>query len=74
MWIRSQDGKNLSNVKVVYVWGVQVYGLIDGTNNGKGLLGKYETEERAIEVLNEIQLKITKPIPFDSPVYEMPEK
>ena len=69
MWIRSQDKKRLAKVTSVHI-----YEELDGMFMLKGLneccvgyqdddyfnLGEYETEERALEVLNEIQNEISE--------------
>lgn len=52
LWIRSQDRKHFDEIHGV---------SIGGTNNNIitsekiGVLGRYETEERAMEILDEIQ-------------------
>lgn len=53
MWIRSQDLKILTEIHDLD---------IDGANqiwNGCSLLGKYSSEEKALEVLDEIQKVIS---------------
>ena len=58
LWIRSQDRMTLCKCNNIYIddkW-VSPYYIKDGTLT----LGKYETRERALEVLDEIQ-KILKP-------------
>ena len=66
MWIRSQDGKKLVKVTSVHIY-VKSYGTfaIEGLNEcSAGYVedifdvGEYETEERALEVLDEIQKHI----------------
>ena len=66
MWIRSQDGKKLVKVTSVHIY-VKSYGTfaIEGLNECfAGYVedifdvGEYETEERALEVLDEIQKSI----------------
>lgn len=52
LWIRSQDKEKLiksENLK----YGFGIYGHI--ILNGEIILGKYETKERALEVLDEIE-------------------
>ena len=53
LWIRTQDRKGLFKVKAVYARGNSIIGTV--TNDGNYVLGQYETEERAIEILNDIQ-------------------
>lgn len=52
MWIRSQNKQLLGQYKFLFVRGTEVHAecTLDVDT-----LGKYETEERAIEVLDEIQ-------------------
>ena len=71
MWIRSQYRKMLVKVTSVYI-----YGKLDGTFMIRGLneccvgyqdddffnLGTYGTEERALEVLDEIQESIARDV------------
>lgn len=67
MWIRSQDGRRL--VQVSYLYLVSVLNSSDeecietriqggATDEADFELGTYETEERALEVLDEIQNQI----------------
>lgn len=83
MWVRSQDKKDLVYVKFIVVKNKAIFGAFDGSSNGYGLLGEYESEQRAIEVLDEIQHQIGTCQSMDSivdgtrikrdNVYEMPE-
>lgn len=79
MWVRTQDKMSLIEVQgfqICYIknedeeyW--EIYTI--GTS-----LGKYNSKERALEVLDEIQkLLIAMPrteIPFNNIVYQMPEE
>lgn len=61
LWIRTQDKHKLLNIPGVTVKGKKIEsiggsGLLDGLDNN--ILGKYESNERALEVLNEILTKI----------------
>lgn len=79
MWIRSQDKTLLGNYQFLWVDENSIYAE---SSNPKytDCLGIYESKERAIEVLDEIQMQIqscTKTIIGNTeriPVYEMPEK
>lgn len=96
MWIRSQNKKELLNVNFVEVAGKEVCGYQHaifigdyscnnewGSNN-KILLGKYETEERALEVLDEIHQNLITCVKSDRiisgekivsvAVYQMPKE
>lgn len=55
MWIRSQDGKILSNVNNLYV---RVIGKGYAISSDKCDLGKYSTEQKALKVIDMIQRQI----------------
>lgn len=88
MWIRSQNKEILANVDVLYVEKGKEYSDIkDGYDitDDKYRYGRYETIERAKEVLDEIQTKIAKLnyqehfigkdfIGIENKVYEMPKE
>ncbi|WP_338066534.1 hypothetical protein [Pueribacillus theae] len=60
LWIVTQDKQSLINVKEVTVNGKKIEGVIGSASLdhwGK-ILGKYESNERALEILNEIFTKI----------------
>ena len=85
IWIRSQDKKSLIQCKNLHI-GILIvkgYAILDGIGNL--VLGSYETEERAIEMIDEIQNKIlhSQDIEFTKSgfscnngvlFYQMPEK
>lgn len=56
MWIRSQDGKILSNVNNLYV---RAIGKGYAISSDKFDLGKYSTEQKALKVIDMIQNAIT---------------
>jgi len=60
LWISTQDKQSLINVKEVTVKGKKIKGFVSGSNLDEWSkdLGKYESNERALEVLNEIFMKI----------------
>lgn len=74
MWIRSQDKKSLTKVINVALdiplnsGEVGIKGYFD--NNKFNMLGYYKNEERAIEVLNEIQNRICPNVTFKGNVEE----
>lgn len=81
LWIRSRDRavlvnlKNIIKISLSYIDDSVIAYDITGTAIG---LGKYSTEKRALEILDEIQ-KILQPCVLfgnvtGSYVYEMPEK
>ena len=57
LWIRSQD--KLKLVKVNYVYAIEnkinSFSIYGETIDSAPIIGRYETKERAIEVLDEIQ-------------------
>lgn len=67
LWIRSQDRSNLKKVNNIYVekitkdydsWVGNIHSRPYVITSDNGNLGFYATEERALEVLNEIQVGI----------------
>ena len=60
LWISTQDKQSLINVKEVTVKGKKIKGFVSGSTLDEWSkdLGKYESNERALEVLNEIFMKI----------------
>lgn len=81
MLIYSQDRKcvyNVENMTSIYIGshvsdGEVICSDIDISLSGdSGLLGRYETEERAIEVLEDILYHFKQQ--YQDIVYEMPEK
>lgn len=89
LWIRSQKGlilKKINELTVEHKAGENIYFITDGRSC---VLGEYETNERALEVLDEIQdLFITRELKTEftkdgltimkeqpsSVVYKMPEE
>lgn len=73
-WIITQDKKSLLNVKEVTVDGKKIEGVIGSStlDHWSKVLGKYETKERALEILHEIYLKIEESNAFTT-TYTMPE-
>ena len=86
MWIRSQNKKSLMKAIDVTLdiplnsGEVGIKGYFD--NNKFGMLGYYKSEERAIEVLDEIQthisrykvLEVDECLEAEDVVYQMPEE
>lgn len=59
LWIVAQDNKSFVNVNEVTVDGKKVYGVFSGTSlNEWKLLGKYDSTERALDILAEIVTKM----------------
>lgn len=55
LWVRSQDKECLTNISnIQYVYKNYTHGLGTYYDNLK-ILGTYQTKERAIEILDEIQ-------------------
>lgn len=83
LWIRSQDKEALRKVNM----GVMYWTDIDNRNcivnidnaTGYSIMGVYQTKERALEVLDEIQNRINEIANIDDAnyikaVYEMPKE
>ena len=85
MLIRSQDRKTLMPIGTLE-YGAKPYPHIENTFDGVGgLIGKYTSESRCLEILDEIQEMFTQyqqiqsglgpSFMFDAPkVFQMPEK
>lgn len=81
MWIKSQNKHKLLNIKAFQV----IEGLIEGfSDDGEGwTLGEYANEERALEVLNQIEQRLIRGCEHDDMtgnrrtqkqfVFQMPE-
>lgn len=91
MWIRSQEGMSLrqyDGIFINYQRQTEICGdsksLEIDSDESYFVLGRYESKERALEVLDEIQNKIVyielvkigeaNPINKDYFIYEMPEE
>ena len=75
LWIATQDNKSLMNVKEVTVDGKKIDGVIGSTSldHWSKVLGKYESNERALEILEEIFKKIEENSGI-TVTYAMPKK
>ncbi|MFJ7826611.1 hypothetical protein [Psychrobacillus sp. NPDC096623] len=75
LWIATQDDKSLINAKEITVDGKKIEGVIGSAtmDHWSKNLGKYESNERALEILNEIYMKIEESNGF-SVTYTMPKK
>lgn len=61
MWIRSQDKKTLAYCTRLFVHGPYIQNLpATGIEDDYDIMGKYESEERAMEVLDEIENQLFK--------------
>jgi len=68
IWVRSQDGKALIHCKELWISNNDIFGSASG-EEGYCRLGRYSNEERAVEVLDEIQDLLSK-----IRVYNMPKE
>ncbi|MEK3977977.1 hypothetical protein MKY37_02690 [Psychrobacillus sp. FSL K6-2836] len=75
LWIATQDNKSLIDVKEVTVDGKKIDGVIGSTSldHWSKVLGKYESNERALEILEEIFKKIEENNGI-TVTYAMPKK
>jgi hypothetical protein len=83
MWIRSQNKRQLSNVDSIWHTGGDNPNIYGGAGGECECLGAYKSEERALEVIDEIQerilgiglIKVTGNTTGYYPiVYEMPKE
>jgi hypothetical protein len=75
LWILSQDKQRLINVNEVTVIGKKIVSVVRGSTLVETIdLGKYESNERALEILNEIFIKIQECNGTVSMKFAMPEK
>ena len=75
LWIRNQNRKGLRSVRSIAVKGRKVVGYTMSIGIGapdQSTLGEYETEERAIAVLDSIEKKIKSS--FVISVFDMPKE
>lgn len=79
MWIRSQDRMNLVEAKRLIAYEKQgKFRIVNqvlhmGDVDDYDILGEYESEERAIEVLNEIQNEISNCVEFAHTTESLPK-
>lgn len=62
LWVLTQNKQSLMNVKDVSVKGKHIVGFVENSllDQWNKIMGKYESNERALEVLTEIFAKIDK--------------
>lgn len=62
LWIVTQNKLSLINAKEVTVKGKKIEGVVGSTtlDEWSKVLGRYESNERALEILNEIFMKLEK--------------
>lgn len=58
LWIRSQDRGSLIKADNLGLFGNRIVFIPNRPTGGRMTIGRYKTEERALEVLDEIQSKI----------------
>ena len=75
LWITTQDKQSLISAKEVTVKGKKIVGVIGSAtlDEWSKVLGKYESNERALEILDEIFTKIEESSGI-SVTYTMPKK
>jgi len=75
LWIFTQDKQRLINVNEVIVKGKKLAGMVRSSTLDVAVdLGKYKSNERALEILNEIFLEMKEYSGCVSLRYAMPEK
>lgn len=62
LWVLTQNKQSMMNVKDVSVKGKHIVGFVENSllDQWNKIMGKYESNERALEVLTEIFAKIDK--------------
>lgn len=73
LWIITQDKKQLIKAIEVSIDGKKIEGVFSSGLLDSNILGKYESKERAVEVLNEIFTKMEESTSF-SVTFTMPEQ
>lgn len=75
LWILSQNQQSMTNVKDVSVKGKHIQGFVENSflDQWTKVLGKYDSNERAIEILKEIFMKIEESN-GGSVTFTMPQK
>lgn len=75
LWVVTQNKNSLINVKEVTVKGKYIEGVVGRSffSEWSKALGKYESKDRALEILNEISMKIEEGN-CNSATFTMPEK
>jgi len=76
MWLRSQDKTELIKVNRVQAENYRIYTFPSSDSASWVELGNYDTKQRAMEVLDEIQEQLVKQnnTTFGMKVFEMPQK
>jgi hypothetical protein len=67
IWIRSQDRLHLEKVNYITINGLDIF--CEGF-----ILGTYKTQERTLQILDEIQHYLETVIDVSQMVYEMPKE
>ena len=75
LWIRSQDKMEFAKIEDIFISQDKINRIIGYSHGIKCFLGDYETHERALEVLDEIQDLMRSLTDSDLKIiqYEMPE-
>ncbi|WP_313238256.1 hypothetical protein [Sporosarcina ureae] len=75
LWILTQNKQSLMNVRDVSVKGKHIVGFIESSllDQWNKSMGKYESNERAIEILEEIFIRIEESAGA-SVTYTMPQR
>lgn len=75
LWIATQEEKSLVNAKEITVNGKKIEGIISSAalDQWSKVLGKYDSNERALEILKEIFVTIEESSGYTM-TYRMPKK
>ena len=77
LWIRSQDRECLMKINRVDKFGLSIVAFVTFDNEYREIyLGRYATEERALEILDEIEdlMRSLNSSDLKIIIYEMPEE
>lgn len=77
LWVRSQDKEFLAKVKGLFYWQQNLTNpdtTLHKISSGETTLGKYQTKERCIEILNNIVELMSTKTTEKTLIIQMPEK
>ncbi|CVN41282.1 hypothetical protein FBF75_16295 [Bacillus sp. S2(2019)] len=73
LWIFTQNEQSFVNVHEVTVTGKKIEGFIAGSDSWVKTLGKYDSNDRASEILQDI-VKVIEKNPNGTMTYRMPQQ
>ncbi|MGD6974907.1 hypothetical protein ACQCU3_12850 [Bacillus altitudinis] len=73
LWIFTQNEQSLVHVHEVTVSGKKIEGMMMGNDSLASILGKYDSNDRASEILQDI-VKVIEKNPNGTMTYRMPQQ